>query len=102
MLEKSEDLGGLWRFNPNGYGVSNFTHINVSKYNYCFSDFPFPKDQVEFMHHKHIYKYAKDYMNKFSLFDHVKFNHELILVEGIDCCFFLILFRFLKSMILKT
>lgn len=83
VFEKSNDLGGLWRFQRDGYGVMDFTHINVSKYNYHFSDFPFPKDQVEFMHHKHIYDYAKAYMEKFKLFENVKFNSDVTSVEGI-------------------
>jgi dimethylaniline monooxygenase (N-oxide forming) len=60
----------------------SFTHINVSKYNYCFSDFPFPDDSVEFMHHSHIYEYAKKYVAKNELSKYIHFNYEVILVEG--------------------
>ena len=83
MFEKSDDIGGLWRYREDGYGVMNFTHINISKYNYCFSDFSFPDNQAEYMHHKQIYNYAKAYMEKFGLFDFVKFNNDVTLVEGI-------------------
>ena len=26
-LEKSEEIGGLWNFSENGYGVMRFTHM---------------------------------------------------------------------------
>jgi dimethylaniline monooxygenase (N-oxide forming) len=82
LLEKSNDIGGLWRYKEDGYGVMSFTHINVSKYNYAFSDFPFPEDSVEFMHHKHIYDYLKSFMQNFKLDQHCHFQHEVVLIEG--------------------
>ena len=71
----------MWRFTENGYGVASFTHINVSKYNYCFSDFPYPEKQAEFMHHKQIYDYVKAYTDKHKLLEYTKFYSEVILVE---------------------
>ena len=38
VIEKSNDIAGLWRYREDDYGVMEFTHINVSKYNYCYSD----------------------------------------------------------------
>jgi dimethylaniline monooxygenase (N-oxide forming) len=81
-LEKSNDIAGLWRFKENGYGVMSFTHINVSKYNYCFSDYPFPDESVEFMHHTHIYDYVKSFCQKHKLFDYMCFKNEVVMVEG--------------------
>ena len=71
----------MWRFREDDYGVASFTHINVSKYNYCFSDFPFPKDTVEFMHHKHIHDYVRAYADKHDLFRSIVFKTQVILVE---------------------
>jgi dimethylaniline monooxygenase (N-oxide forming) len=82
IFEKSDDIAGLWRFREDGYGVMSFTHINVSKYNYCFSDFPYPDDTVEFMHHKHIYDYTKAYINENKFFDRIRFDHQVVSVEG--------------------
>ncbi|CAF0901430.1 unnamed protein product, partial [Brachionus calyciflorus] len=84
VLEKSEDIAGLWRYKENDYGVMSFTHINVSKYNYSFSDYQFPKESVEFMHHSHIYEYAKSYMKMHNLYDYTKFNHQVILLEELN------------------
>lgn len=43
VVEATDQVGGLWQFTEKGYGVMSFTHINVSKHNYCFSDYPFPE-----------------------------------------------------------
>ena len=51
VIEKSDDIAGLWRYRDDDYGVMKFTHINVSKYNYCYSDHPFPKETNEYPNH---------------------------------------------------
>jgi dimethylaniline monooxygenase (N-oxide forming) len=81
-LEKSEDIAGLWRFQENGYGVMSFTHINVSKYNYCFSDYPIQQQTDERMHHTHIYEYVKSYCQMHKLFDFMCFKNEVVMIEG--------------------
>jgi hypothetical protein len=60
----------------------------VSKYNYCFSDFEYPPEVPEFMHHSHIYEYVKSYIKKHDLLKTIMFENEVILVEG--NCFFTI------------
>lgn len=60
----------------------DFTHINVSKYNYCFSDHPFPADSIDYPHHTEMYKYIKSYVEKHSLSDYIKFKTEVLQVEG--------------------
>ena len=73
-LEKSDDIGGLWNFSENGYGVMRFTHINVSKQNYVYSDFPFPDHVPDFPHHSHMISYVRDYAEHFNLLKHISFN----------------------------
>ena len=51
VVEKSDDIAGLWRYRDDDYGVMKFTHINVSKYNYCYSDHPFLKKTNDYPHH---------------------------------------------------
>lgn len=46
---------------------------NVSKHNYCFSDFPFPDDVPDYPHNKDMAKYIKDYAAHFKLQEHIKF-----------------------------
>ncbi len=82
MLEKSNDIAGLWRYREDDYGVMNFTHINVSKYNYCFSDHPFPTGSVDYPHHTQMYDYVKSYVEKHHLYENIQFNHEVIQISG--------------------
>ena len=91
MFEKSDDIGGLWRYRDDDYGVMNFTHINVSKYNYCFSDHEFPKSAPDYPHHSEMYAYIKSYADRFKLFENMNFKHQIEQIEGI------FLFKFIKN-----
>lgn len=82
VIEKSDDIGGLWRYRENDYGVMDFTHINVSKYNYCYSDHPFPSDDTDYPHHTEMYKYVRSYVDKHKLFDDIRFNAKVLSLEG--------------------
>ena len=55
--------------------ANNFfiTCSNVSKHNYCFSDFPFPDDVPDYPHNKDMAKYIKDYATHFDLEKHIEF-----------------------------
>ncbi|XP_076098943.1 flavin-containing monooxygenase 5-like [Mytilus galloprovincialis] len=81
VLERSGDIGGLWTFRENDYGVMRFTHINVSKYNYCFSDFPFPDDVPDYPHNVDMAKYIKSYTNHFKLNEIIKLYRKVVSIE---------------------
>lgn len=81
VLERSGDIGGLWTFRENDYGVMRFTHINVSKYNYCFSDFPFPDDIPDYPHNTDMAQYIKDYAKHFNIVDSIKHYRKVINIE---------------------
>ena len=83
-LEKSDDIGGLWNFTENGYGVMRFTHINVSKQNYVFSDFPFPDDVPDFPHHSQLIKYIRDYASHFKLRKHIWTNCMVVNIKQLS------------------
>ena len=57
VLEGSSMVGGLWQYKENAYSVMSFTRINVSKYNYCFSDFPVPEEFPDYLSHSQMCKY---------------------------------------------
>ncbi|XP_022088130.1 dimethylaniline monooxygenase [N-oxide-forming] 5-like [Acanthaster planci] len=78
VLEQSDRVGGLWAFRERGYGVMRFTHINISKHNYCFSDYPFPDDVPDFPHHSDMAKYIVDYMTHFGLDKIVRFQTRVV------------------------
>jgi dimethylaniline monooxygenase (N-oxide forming) len=53
----------------------------VSKYNYCFSDFPFPDDVPDYPHNKDMAKYIKDYATNFGLDKYIKFFTKVTKLE---------------------
>jgi dimethylaniline monooxygenase (N-oxide forming) len=84
-FERSSDIGGLWRYTTDDYGVMKFTHINVSKYNYCYSDHQFPSDVATYPEHTEMFNYIKSYADKHELYKNILFNTKLICVEGEPC-----------------
>ena len=44
-----------------------FCCSNVSKYNYAFSDFPFPEEIPDYPHNTQMATYVKDYVQHFGL-----------------------------------
>ncbi|XP_025079569.1 dimethylaniline monooxygenase [N-oxide-forming] 5-like isoform X2 [Pomacea canaliculata] len=74
VIERTGEIGGLWTFREHDYGVMRCTHINVSKYNYCFSDFPFPEDVADYPHHSDMAKYIVNYAQHFNLVELISFH----------------------------
>ncbi|KAJ8022293.1 Dimethylaniline monooxygenase [N-oxide-forming] 5 [Holothuria leucospilota] len=81
VLERTDDVGGLWVFRERGYGVMRFTHINVSKQNYCFSDFPFPEHVPDYPHNEDMAEYIRSYTSHFNLYDAIRFHTEVVSLE---------------------
>ena len=59
-----------------------FTHINVSKYNYCFSDHEFPSDTNEYPHHSEMFQYIKSYAQKHNLYENILFKFDVEIIES--------------------
>jgi len=53
----------------------------VSKYNYCFSDFPFPDETPDYPHNTDMAKYIVNYVKNFKLEDHIRFFRKVLNVE---------------------
>ncbi|XP_045201469.2 flavin-containing monooxygenase 5-like isoform X2 [Mercenaria mercenaria] len=83
VLENFGEVGGLWMFRENEYGVMRFTNINVSKYNYCFSDFPFPDDTLDYPHNKDVANYIVEYVKNFNLHEDIRFHRKVLDIEKI-------------------
>jgi dimethylaniline monooxygenase (N-oxide forming) len=83
--EKNDQIGGLWRYRDHKIdGVSKVqksTTTNTSKELNSYSDFPIPKEFPVFMHNSEMTRYFELYAEKFDLFSHIKFEHEVIKVE---------------------
>ncbi|KAJ3417566.1 hypothetical protein HDV05_000023 [Chytridiales sp. JEL 0842] len=86
LLESKTYLGGLWTYSPkrNDPTVMLFTHINVSKQNYSFSDFPYSDKTRDYCKHDEISSYFNAYADKFQLREHIKFGVKATRVEPID------------------
>ena len=55
----------------------------MSKYNYCFSDFPFPDDVPAFPHHTHMVSYIVRYAKYFGLLQHIRFHTKVTRIEKV-------------------
>ncbi|XP_053325288.1 flavin-containing monooxygenase 5-like [Spea bombifrons] len=77
-FERSEDIGGLWRFkeNPEDGRASIYKSviINTSKEMMCFSDYPIPDDFPNYMHNSKIMDYFRMYAENFNLLKYIRFK----------------------------
>ena len=76
VLEKREDLGGVWKYssNPNITTVMKNSRTSSSSTLTEISDYPMPKDIGEFPKHYDIYEYLNSYADKHHLRRHIHFN----------------------------
>uniref|UniRef100_A0A8C9LC42 Flavin-containing monooxygenase n=1 Tax=Pavo cristatus TaxID=9049 RepID=A0A8C9LC42_PAVCR len=82
-FERSEDIGGLWRFAVNCGRVSVYRSVisNTSKEMSCFSDFPCPEDFPSFLPHSLFLEYFRMYARHFQLLRHIRFKTTVISVR---------------------
>ncbi|XP_073906685.1 flavin-containing monooxygenase 5 isoform X1 [Castor canadensis] len=77
-FERTEDIGGLWRFqdNPEQGRASIYKSvvINTSKEMMCFSDFPIPAHYPNFMHNSQVLEYFRMYAGEFGLLKYIRFK----------------------------
>ncbi|KAM4641596.1 flavin-containing monooxygenase 5-like [Discoglossus pictus] len=77
-FERSDDIGGLWRFkeNPEDGRASIYKSviINTSKEMMCFSDYPIPEDYPNYMHNSKIMEYFRMYAKHFNLLKYIRFK----------------------------
>ncbi|KAM4023005.1 dimethylaniline monooxygenase [N-oxide-forming] 2-like isoform 1-T4 [Anomaloglossus baeobatrachus] len=76
--ERSDDIGGLWRFTPeveNGRAsIYQSVVTNTSKEMMCYSDFPFPESFPNFLHNSKMLEYYRKYAENFGLLKYVQFK----------------------------
>ncbi|XP_077878425.1 flavin-containing monooxygenase 1 isoform X1 [Ictidomys tridecemlineatus] len=77
-FERSEDLGGLWRFTEHveegRASLYKSVVSNSSKEMSCYSDFPFPEDYPNYVPNSHFLQYLKMYANQFNLLECIQFK----------------------------
>ncbi|TCJ97162.1 flavin-containing monooxygenase [Nocardia alba] len=85
-FESSDRIGGNWAFgNPNGHSSAyRSLHIDTSKYQLSFKDFPIPDDYPDFPHHSQIKAYLDAYADAFDLLDNIEFGTQVVAAERRD------------------
>src|SRR3954469_5525183 len=76
-FEASDRVGGNWAFgNPNGHSSAyESLHIDSSKHQLSFRDFPMPESYADFPHHSEIKAYLESYAEAFALKDRIAFRN---------------------------
>lgn len=84
-FERSDDIGGLWRFeeNPEEGRASIYKSviINTSKEMMCFSDYPIPDHFPNFMHNSQTLEYFRMYAKEFGLLKYIHFKTSVCSVK---------------------
>lgn len=78
-FEASDRIGGNWAFgNPNGRSSAyRSLHIDTSRHQLSFRDFPMPDSYPHFPHHTQIKAYLDSYAEAFDLLDSIEFRNEV-------------------------
>ena len=82
-FESSDRVGGNWAFgNPNGHSSAyRSLHIDTSKHQLSFRDFPIPDEFPDFPHHTQIKAYLDAYADAFGLREHIEFGNGVVHAE---------------------
>lgn len=79
-FESSDRVGGNWAFgNPNGHSSAyRSLHIDTSKHQLSFKDFPMPEDYPDFPHHTQIKDYLDAYADAFDIRRRIEFENGVL------------------------
>ncbi|MCC5978037.1 MAG: NAD(P)-binding domain-containing protein [Salinarimonas sp.] len=85
-FEKGSDIGGMWRFeNDNGLSSCYASlHIDTSRPNLGYSDFPIDPDLPDFLSHTQFLRHLEAYADHFGIRPLVSFNSEVTAVVPRD------------------
>ncbi|QUS39226.1 monooxygenase [Tardiphaga alba] len=86
IYEKGSDIGGMWRYgNDNGLSCAyRSLHIDTSRNNLGYSDFPIGDDKPDFLSHQQLLAYLEAYADRFGARSRTRFNCEVTSVEKAD------------------
>jgi dimethylaniline monooxygenase (N-oxide forming) len=85
-FEKGSSLGGMWRYeNDNGLSSAyRSLHIDTSRKNLGYSDFPIGEDMPDFLSHWQVAEYLDAYAERFNLRAQIRFRTEVADVSPAD------------------
>ncbi|NWI11503.1 FMO3 monooxygenase, partial [Crypturellus soui] len=77
-FERSEDIGGLWRYAERAEegraSIYRTVFTNSCKEMMCYPDFPFPDDHPNYMHNTKLQEYIWKFAEHFDLLRHIRFK----------------------------
>lgn len=81
--EIGSDIGGMWRYqNDNGMSSAyRSLHIDTSRRNLGYSDFPIPDRYPDFLSHYEVLEYLESYADHFGVRRHIRFRTRVERVE---------------------
>ncbi|MES2751020.1 MAG: NAD(P)-binding domain-containing protein [Pseudomonadota bacterium] len=84
-FEKGSNVGGMWRYeNDNGLSCAyRSLHIDTSRNNLGYPDFPIPADRPDFLSHRQMLAYLESYADRFGVRSGIAFNTEVTSVAKI-------------------
>lgn len=76
VFEAGSDIGGMWRYeNDNGMSSAyRSLHIDTSRRNLGYPDFPIPADQPDFLSHAQVLAWLEAYADRFAVRPHIRFR----------------------------
>ncbi|HEX3141472.1 MAG TPA: NAD(P)-binding domain-containing protein [Rhizobacter sp.] len=76
VFEIGSGLGGMWRYeNDNGLSSAyRSLHIDTSRNNLGYSDFPIPHHYPDFLSHAQVLEYLEAYAERAGVKSHIRFN----------------------------
>ncbi|MBS4751644.1 NAD(P)-binding domain-containing protein [Nocardioides sp. zg-ZUI104] len=79
-FEASDRVGGNWAFeNPNGHSSAyRSLHIDTSKHQLSFKDYPMPEEFPDFPHHTQVKAYLDDYADTFDIRRRIEFRNRVL------------------------
>lgn len=82
-FEIGSDIGGMWRYeNDNGMSSAyRSLHIDTSRMNLGYADFPIPDRYPDFLSHYEVLEYLEAYADRFGIRSHIRFNTRVDKVE---------------------
>ena len=78
ILEKSNNLGGVW------YNAPNVSELQTRKHLYEFSDFPMPKEYPKYPNKHQVLAYIRNYIKKNKLEQHIQYNSKVCNSKNIN------------------
>lgn len=82
-FERGSEVGGIWRYgNDNGMSSAyRSLHINTSREQMEYEDFPMPSDYPDYADHERLARYFDAYVDEFGLRERIWFRTEVTAVE---------------------